>query len=74
MTFEEVIGDFRKMSCRLISREKKHADKFLGEKYPTLKKISLMTYNAEKKSYTVICQGTNFLLQRGLGKNSSNTN
>ena len=63
-----------KMSCRLISRGKKHANKFLGEKYPALKKISLMTYNAEKKSYTVICRGKNFLLQRALGKNSSNTN
>ena len=37
-----------KMSCRLISRGKKHANKFLGEKYPALKKISLMAYNAEK--------------------------
>ena len=37
------------MSCRLISRGKKHANKFLGEKYPALKKISLITYNAEKK-------------------------
>ena len=36
-----------KMSCRLILRGKKHAKKFLGEKYPALKKISLMTYNAE---------------------------
>ena len=39
------------MSCRLISRGKKHANKFLGEKYPALKKLSLMTYNAEKKLY-----------------------
>ena len=39
----------KKMSCRRISRGKKHANKFLGEKYPTLKKIPLMTYNAEKK-------------------------
>ena len=27
----------------------KHANKFLGEKYPALKKISLITYYAEKK-------------------------
>ena len=40
-----------KVSCRLISRGKKHANKFLGEKYPALKKLSLMTYNAEKKLY-----------------------
>ena len=46
-----------KMSCRLISRGKKDADRFLGKKYPARKKISLMTYNAEKKSYTVICWG-----------------
>ena len=37
-----------KMSCRLILRGKKHANKFLGEKYPALRKISLMAYNAEK--------------------------
>ena len=37
-----------KMSCRLISREKKHAHKFLGKKYLAPKKISLMTYNDEK--------------------------
>ena len=36
------------MSCRLISRWKKHGNKFLREKNPALKKISLMTYNAEK--------------------------
>ena len=30
------------------------------QKHPTLKKISLMTYNAEKKSYTVISRGKNF--------------
>ena len=39
LTLEGVMGDFRKMSCRLISRGKKHANKFLGEKYPALKKI-----------------------------------
>ena len=38
-----------KISYRLITRGKMHANKFLGEKYPALKKISLMTYNAEKK-------------------------
>ena len=37
-----------KMSCRLILIGKKHANKFLGEKYPALRKMSLMTYNAEK--------------------------
>ena len=70
MTFEEVMGDFRKkMSCRLISRGKKHANKFLGEKYPTLKKISLMTHNAEKKSYPVIIMsGNKFLTPERFGK------
>ena len=38
-----------KISCRLISRGKKHAKKFLDKQYPALKKILLMTYNAEKK-------------------------
>ena len=42
------MDDFRKTSCRLISRGKTYANKFLGEKYPALKKTSLMTYNAEK--------------------------
>ena len=37
-----------KMSCRLISREKKHAHKFLGKNILHRKKISLMTYNDEK--------------------------
>ena len=37
-----------KMSCRRISRGKKHANKFLGKKCPALKIISLMTCNAEK--------------------------
>ena len=32
----------------------------MGEKYPALKKISLMTYNAENESYTVIRRGKNF--------------
>ena len=46
-----------KMSCRLISRGKKHANKFLREKYPALKKISLITYNAEKKNLTPLYVG-----------------
>ena len=56
VTFEGVMGDFKKMSCRLISRGKEHANKFLGEKYPALKKISPITYNA-KKSLTPLCVG-----------------
>ena len=43
-----------------MSRGKMDAEKFQGEKYPALKKISLMTYNAEKiKSYPFICWGKN---------------
>ena len=45
-----------KMSCRLILRGKKHANKFLGEKYPALRKISFMTYNAEK-NFTLLYVG-----------------
>ena len=41
MTFERVMGDFRK---NVLQTE----NKFLGEKYSALKKISLMTYSAEK--------------------------
>ena len=45
------MGDFRKkISCRLISRRKKLARKYLGKIiFCTEKKISLMTYNAEKE-------------------------
>ena len=45
------------MSCRLISRGKKHAYKFLGNKYPAQKIISLMKYNAEKKNLTQLYVG-----------------
>ena len=37
-----------KIPYRLISRGKKHANKFPGKIYPALKKISLMTNNAAK--------------------------
>ena len=60
VTFEGVMGDFKKMSYRLTSRGKEHANKFLGEKHPALKKISLIKCNAKKKSYTVISRGKNF--------------
>ena len=55
------MGDFRKKCPAVLFREeKKHVSKFLGKKNPALKKISLMTYNAEKKSYTVISREKNF--------------
>ena len=45
----------KNISCRLISRGKKHAKKFLGKTISCTKKnILLMTYNAEKKSYSVM--------------------
>ena len=48
LNFEGLWVISEKRSCRLISRGKKHANKFLRENYPALKKISLMTYNAKK--------------------------
>ena len=57
-----------KMSCRLISRGRKHANKFLGEKYPALKKISLMTYDAVKKILHRYMSGKKFLTPERFGK------
>ena len=72
MTFEGVMGDFRKkMSCRLISGGKKHANKFRGKKHPALKEISLITYNAERKSYTVYILGKKILTPERFGKKIS---
>ena len=48
LNFEGLWVISEKMSCRLISRGKKYANKFLRENYPAVKKISLMTYNAKK--------------------------
>ena len=52
---------------------KKACKEIPGKIYPALKKIMLMTYNADKKSYTVISRGKNFLLQRS-GKKKSYPN
>ena len=57
-----------KMSCRLISRGKKHAYKFLGNKYPAQKIISLMKYNAEKKILHSYMSGKKFLSPERFGK------
>ena len=65
------MGDFRKMSCRLISRGKKHANKFLRENYPAVKKISLMTYNAKKKILHRYMLGKTFLTPERFGKKST---
>ena len=55
-----------KISCRLISREKISCKEIHGQKYPALKKISLMAYTW-KKSYTIIFPGK-ISGSRGLGK------
>ena len=57
-----------KRLCRLMSRGKKDAEKFQGEKYPALKKISLMTYNAEKKNLTPLYVGEKILNPERFGK------
>ena len=44
------MGDFKKKVLQADFERKKACNKFLGKKYPALKKISLMTYNAEKKN------------------------
>lgn len=53
------MGDFRKkISCRLILREKKFARKYLGRKF-------LIVYNAGRKNLTSLCAGgKNFYLQK----------
>lgn len=69
LPFERVMSDFRKkISCRQISRGKIVQGNTWGEKYPALKKnISLMAYNAEKRSYSALCWGKKSG-SRGLGK------
>ena len=69
------MGDFRKkITCRLISREKILAWKYYTwrKKIPTLKKLSFVAYDSGKKSYSaaVVCQEKKFYHQRVWGKNS----
>ena len=61
LTFEGVMGDFRKkISYRLIQGGKACKD-IAGKIIScTEKNIVHDVYNAEKKSYTAICQGKNF--------------
>ena len=70
MSFEGFMGDLRKkISCRLPDFEKKkHTKKFLGKTISCTEKILLMTYTAEKSSYTVICGGKKFLTLQRFGK------
>ena len=64
------MGDFRKNVLQ-TDFGKKHANKFLGKKYPALKKISLMTYNANKILHRYI-SGKKFLTAEKCGKKFSN--
>ena len=48
----------KNISWRLISRGKNLARKYLA------KKISFMSYNAGKKTYTAVCQEKEFFHQR----------
>ena len=68
MTFEGVMDDFRKNIAQTDFERKKHANKFLREKYPALKKISLTTYNAEKKILQRYMSGKKFLTPERFGK------
>ena len=62
------MGDFRKNVMQSDFERKKHANKFLGKNYPAEKKISLMTYHAEKKILHCYMLGTKFLTPERLGK------
>ena len=68
-TIEGIMNDFRQKYPAHWFREEKMMQRNSCEKqYPALKKISLMTYNAGKKSYTIICRGKNISSSRSLGK------
>ena len=68
LPFERVMGDFRKNILQTDFEGKIVEGNTWGEKYPALKKnISLMAYNAEKRSYSAICWGKKSG-SRGLGK------
>ena len=61
LIFEELWVISEKNILQIDFEKKKDANKFLKKMISSLKKISLMTYNAEEiKSYTVICRGKNF--------------
>ena len=63
------MGDLRKKnSCRLISREKILARKYLAKKTPTLKKNIFHGVRGWKNSYTVVYQEKKLYHQR-LGTN-----
>ena len=56
MTFEDVMDNFRKKVLQTDFERKKACKYIPGRKISCTEKISLMIYNAEKKSYTVICR------------------
>ena len=57
--------DQKKISCRLISTEKKFLQGIIpGEKNLSTDKKYMSWPNAEKKSYTVVCQGKKVFHQR----------
>ena len=66
LTFEGVMGDFRKMSCKLISRVKKHANKFLKKK--TLKKYRSWRIMLKKNFIHRYTSGKKFLTPERFGK------
>ena len=64
LTFEQVMGNFRKNILSTDFEGEKLARIYLGKIISCTEKTFLMAY---KKSYTVICQG-NISNSRGLGK------
>ena len=69
LPFERVMSDFRKNILQTDFEGKNSARKYLGRKISCTEKknISLMAYNAEKRSYSAICWGKKSG-SRGLGK------
>ena len=61
------MGDLRKkLSCRLILREKESCKETPGEKIPAVKKKSIIVYNA-KKEFRPLYAGKKSYISRGLG-------
>ena len=65
LPFERVMSDFRKNILQTDFEGKNSARKYLGRKLSCTEiNISLMAYNAEKKSYSAICWGKKIKLRR----------
>ena len=68
LPFERVMSDFRKNILQTDFEGKNSARKYLGRKISCTEiNISLMAYNAEKKSYSALCWGKKSS-SGGLGK------